>query len=254
MKNVGILLAGVCMMALVLVPAARANDPDDGTVYIRSNGDLIGSHCHSHGFPVNLCAPGNYRVVGTIMVPANVDAIDISADNVTLDLNGFSIMGPVTCTATPGPTCSGASTGSGIFSASDNTVVKNGVVDGFVDGVYLVGRGSLVDAVHAKNNLYDGIHVESGVVQRSTAIMNGFSGVYVTVGNIQGSFAEYNSTGIFGEQIVALGNSTANNDYGLNVVQGSVYGSNSFTGDVFADVYSLGAISQGNNVCGVTQC
>jgi len=254
MKPTGILLIGVCSVLLAVVPAATANDPGDNTVFIQSNGDLIGSHCHSHGFPVILCAPGNYKLVGTITVPANLDAIDITADNVTLDLNGFSIIGPVTCTATAGPTCSGSNTGSGIFSPWDNTVVKNGVVNGFVVGVYLIGRGSLVDAVHAKNNLHDGIHAEYGVVQRSTAIMNGYSGVYMTAGVIQGNFYQYNYTGIFGQQIVVIGNSTANNNYGLNVVQGSLYGSNSFTGDVTSDVYSLGAISQGNNVCGLVQC
>jgi hypothetical protein len=48
------------------------------------------------GFPVTISEPGNYRLTGNLTVPdANTTAIDIKADDVTLDLKGFGIIGPV---------------------------------------------------------------------------------------------------------------------------------------------------------------
>jgi len=123
-----------------------------------------------------------------------------------------------------------------------------------VIGVFLIGHGSLVEGVHAKNNQSDGLHVWYGIVRRSTAIQNGVSGIYMKTGILENNYAEFNYFGLFGQQITVLGNSTTNNKYGLNVTQGSIYGSNSFTNDTVSDVYSFGAISQGNNVCGIGPC
>jgi hypothetical protein len=58
------------------------------------------------GFPHTITQPGSYQLSGNLTVPANTDAIDIVANNVTLDLNGFSIIGPVVCSGSPA-TCIG---------------------------------------------------------------------------------------------------------------------------------------------------
>src|SRR6185312_10998222 len=51
------------------------------------------------GFPITISQPGSYRLTGNITVPdAHTTAIDITADFVTIDLNGFSIIGPLNCT------------------------------------------------------------------------------------------------------------------------------------------------------------
>ena len=250
MKRFGLTLIFAC---LVLATSAQAQA--DGVVLINPTGVVQGGQCHGQGFPIRLCAPGSYKLVGNITAPAGSDAIDVEADNVSIDLNGFSLNGPVTCTVTAGPSCSGGSSGTGVYSASDNTTLKNGSVTGFVNGITLVGHGSLVEEVHAKNNLKDGLHVWYGIVRRCTGIMSGYSGVYMKVGVIENSFFQYNYTGIFGTTIVVLGNSTVNNNNGLNVYQGSLYGGNSFTEDVFGDIFSLGgAVSQHNNVCGTAPC
>ncbi len=62
--------------------------------------------------------PGSYVLVGPVTV-ASGDGITINADNVTLDLNGFT----VSSTANP-------RAGSGVASANTGIVVRNGVVDG----------------------------------------------------------------------------------------------------------------------------
>lgn len=52
----------------------------------------------SAGFPVTISLPGSYRLSGNLTVPdADTDAILITADNITLDLNGFTIAGPTIC-------------------------------------------------------------------------------------------------------------------------------------------------------------
>src|SRR6266540_3776373 len=72
----------------------------DGVVLIDQNRALAGGVTpgDTPGFPVTLSVPGSYRLTGNLTVPdANTTAIQIAADNVTLDLNGFSILGPVVC-------------------------------------------------------------------------------------------------------------------------------------------------------------
>jgi hypothetical protein len=44
------------------------------------------------GFPYTISQPGSYKLSGNLSVPANIDGILITASNVTLDLNGFSIV------------------------------------------------------------------------------------------------------------------------------------------------------------------
>jgi hypothetical protein len=50
------------------------------------------------GFPVTISQPGSYRLDSNLTVPdVNTTAILITANNVTLDLNGFSIIGSTQC-------------------------------------------------------------------------------------------------------------------------------------------------------------
>jgi hypothetical protein len=46
-------------------------------------------------FPIVITQPGSYRVKSNIVVPdANTTAINIESRDVTIDLNGFAILGP----------------------------------------------------------------------------------------------------------------------------------------------------------------
>ncbi len=47
------------------------------------------------GFPFVINTPGSYRLTGNLTVPAETTAIQIAASQVTLDLNGFAILGPL---------------------------------------------------------------------------------------------------------------------------------------------------------------
>jgi hypothetical protein len=45
------------------------------------------------GFPYVISQPGSYKLSGNLIVPNGVSGISITANNVTLDLNGFSMTG-----------------------------------------------------------------------------------------------------------------------------------------------------------------
>src|SRR6476646_11727515 len=65
------------------------------------------------------------------LVSVNNDAIQITANNVTLDLNGFTISGPITCTTGLPFKCSTTGTGIGIQDPTrsrSNITMRNGTV------------------------------------------------------------------------------------------------------------------------------
>src|SRR5438067_8861679 len=73
----------------------------DGVVLINQNAALAGNVTpgDTPGFPVTISLPGSYKLSSNLVVPdANTTAIEIVADDVKLDLNGFSIIGPTVCT------------------------------------------------------------------------------------------------------------------------------------------------------------
>jgi hypothetical protein len=163
----------------------------DGVVQINQARALAGGVTASDtpGFPVTIDAPGSYRLTGALAVPADQHGIVFSADEVTLDLNGFAIV------SAGGPLLrSGVRIGSQL-----RAEVRNGLIRGFsqhgVDasgvssgvrlldvrsvghgsrGFSLVGYGSLVDRCEASANGTDGIRVSPGsLVQHSVARGNG---------------------------------------------------------------------------------
>lgn len=91
------------------------------------------------GFPISINRPGSYRLTGAITTAAaNEIAVEVNARDVTLDLAGFTIKGPVTCSATPNPasiTCLPA-TGVGVLVSSGGSLtLHSGSIRGFGVGV-----------------------------------------------------------------------------------------------------------------------
>jgi len=88
----------------------------------------------SGGFPYTITQPGSYRLSGNLVVTAaSTSAIDITASNVTLDLNGFAILGP---NALP-PCTTGCAGISDNGSAPTAVTVRNGSLSGWTNGVDL---------------------------------------------------------------------------------------------------------------------
>ena len=140
------------------------------------------------GFPFKITKPGSYKLTSNLVVPANTDGIDILASDVTLDLNGFSIIGPLVCTGNDPATCPAATAGVGIKAGGDegtpgpgDVKVFNGSVRGMgSNGIFLTGDGSLVQKVSAESNAGAGIIVAGSVID-SSAIGNGSTGILASI-------------------------------------------------------------------------
>jgi parallel beta-helix repeat protein len=196
------------------------------------------------GFPYKITQPGSYKLSGNLVVPAGVDGIDILTDGVTIDLNGFTISGPVTCTRSGSHISCIGNGGLGIFNPSFglsaphiNVAVRNGSVVGFNTGIYLSESfNSLVEEVRASGNTDFGLNVNNSLVRRNIASENGISGISARNSTVTENVANLNGA------------------HGLEAVLG-MYGSNTFDGNGSGPVSNIfGAVSQNNNGCDGVAC
>lgn len=125
------------------------------------------------GYPVTISVPGHCVLKGNLQVPANAGGIFITASNVTLDLNGFSVAGPGTClTSPPQVTCNlpgsadlverFAMSGIRVSSSVSGVTVRNGTVRG-VRGYGVVGDGLLLQDLVVQEIRYAGIRIGSSL-------------------------------------------------------------------------------------------
>ena len=177
------LLAAVGLLAVVSVPAGAV----DGTILIDQNKAMAGNVTpgDAPGFPVTISRPGSYRLAGNLTVPdANTSAIEVAPNTpgVTIDLNGFAIIGPTVCGGFP-LTCNPTGAGAGVITLADSTLsrgttVRNGTIMGMGSyGIYLTGSAGNVEDVNVISNGADGITVELGTVTRNRVSRNGNSGI-----------------------------------------------------------------------------
>ena len=173
----------------------------DGIVLIDQNRALAGNVTlgDAPGFPVTISLTGSYRLSGNLTVPnANTTGIMITADNVTIDLNGFSIIGPVVCTFSPfscSPARTSGSTAHGVDGEFLNNIsVVNGTVRGMgFSGIVLGGigtSGGSVEKVHAMSNANTGIQCWGCTVRGNTANGNGGIGIAIINGTASGNTAQ----------------------------------------------------------------
>lgn len=130
-------------------------------------------------FPITISQPGSYVLTSNLVVPTgqtNLNAIEITTNDVTLDLNGQMIQGP------------GTGSGNGLYAENRyNISVKNGRLWGFgSSGIHLhsafgdpshEGAGHWIDRIQAANNGDHGIFIYGGVVSNCTANNNGDTGI-----------------------------------------------------------------------------
>jgi parallel beta helix pectate lyase-like protein len=202
------------------------------------------------GFPVTISTPGSYQLTGNLTVnDANTHAIHITADHVTLDLNGFRITGPGT-----------AGNGFGVFTdTADNVTVVDGTVTKFGGGgVFLLGHSARVENVRAVENGFRGIFVgTNSVIAGCIAIGNGNTGLTITSGTVTGNTSESNGAyGISASSATVVNNSVtgnashgmwlANSGYAHNVLSENNGGGAQVTGGI-----QMGA---GSNICNGAPC
>ena len=121
--------------------------------------------------PVVISFPGSYYLAEDILAIHSQHGIEITASNVTLDLNGFTVQGNLEVGSLDGIHVTGVRT---------NVTIRNGVVRNFFgDGVDLgPTKISLIEQVQATSNGARGIVIaDQGIVDRCDASGNGNTGI-----------------------------------------------------------------------------
>jgi hypothetical protein len=155
----------------------------------------------ARGFPVTISRPGSYRLTSNLIVTnPGSPAVNIVANDVTLNLNGFMVQGPTVCTGTP-LICTPCCGGDGIAAVGQrNTAVVNGTVQGMGGSGITLGADSIVENVRALGNGGNGISVGlNSAVRSSVSSSNGVHGMVINAGTlVRGNVASLNNQiGIF---------------------------------------------------------
>lgn len=217
------------------------------------------------GFPVTISAAGSYRLTGNLAVPnENTSGITIGISDVSVDLSGFSISGPVVCNGLTAICTPNSGTGSGVASTSPSFSghsVRNGIVSGMGSyGVSLPGAQGEVTNVRARSNRLDGISVSFGsTATGNVAWRNGGSGIFAGGGStVSGNTSSSNlSHGIeTSPGCTVLGNSTrSNEEFGLSLGSQSGYRENVISANLGGTIAGTTLVNLGNNACnGSTTC
>jgi hypothetical protein len=240
------------------------------------------------GFPVTLSRAGSYRLTGNLDVTImqngnpqadsqNITAIAVTADDVHIDLNGFGIIGPVTCSGSP-LACSPAGTGRGVSAdnAINGTVVRSGFVRGMGDDGVVLGNTCLVENVVARDNAQDALSGGLDCIFRSNIVRGngglGLSGQGIFLNNVANS----SSIGIFteGASVVHGNYAVFNRSHGIQATAGGTVVGNEASqnagvglnlgsnGTGYADNRAAnngmgnvsGGVQTGGNVCGAALC
>ncbi len=174
-----LLLPGLVIVALGLPMAARGVD---GVVEINQANALTGGVTASDapGLPVTLDASGSYRLTSNLSVGLG-SGVEITADHVTLDLNGFSIFCAPPIGTDPDSPCpdSGAALASGINATGRlNVAVENGSVRGIAGYGVRAGNHCSVRNLRVIRNLVDGMELGSEcAIESVDASENGVAGM-----------------------------------------------------------------------------
>jgi hypothetical protein len=239
-----VILVGVAV--LCAVPAFAV----DGQILINQSTVMAAG-----GFPYKITQSGSYKLSGNLVVPANTNGIEINAGNVMLDLNGFTIRGPVVCDPSrTAVTCSGGTSGTGVLGSYQGMTVKNGFITGMgTAGIILGSSANLVEEIAATQN-GTGIQM-AGIIRRCNASFNGSFGIFIVGGVAENNETDSNgTTGIVALDAAVIGNESGFNiGFGLGVTQ-SIYGGNALDNNFGGTVESFGATSQNNNYCDGTVC
>jgi hypothetical protein len=195
--------------------------------YVIAGGGAPGTRIPS--VPYTISSPGFYFLGGNLTMTGNGVAIIINADDVTLDLMGFCLIGP------------GAGNFNGIYmNGRTNVEIRHGTVRGFSTGIeafsdtssnhrvinikamynkgwgiLLRGDNHLVQDCNSSNNM-TGISVYSGIVKGCMAYNNSQTGIGLEIsGSLIGNFALNNTVHnfILGTGKILVDQNSASNNY-----------------------------------------
>ncbi len=119
-----------------------------------------------------ITTPGSYYLTTNIIGVSSEYGIEITASDVTLDLNGFSMTGPPT-----------ANSGIIVFSGTTNAVIRNGIINGWSslnEDIFSEGNNITIENMSV-SGAGTGIACLGfgGVIRNCTASLNGEYGIYL---------------------------------------------------------------------------
>lgn len=176
----------------------------DGVLLINQSNAIAGNVTpgDTAGFPVSINLPGIYKLSSNLVVPnENTTAIQINVNNVTIDLNGFAILGPNVC-ATDGfsvaQPCTKPGNGMGIDGGTlvpfnvENTRVMNGTIDGMGNIGIFANVNARVEKMNVSSSGSYGIYTFGGVILDTLVRGNGNTGITTTGAIIRDSRSIFN--------------------------------------------------------------
>jgi hypothetical protein len=234
---------GIVLLAAMTALAASSASAATGIVTITQtkakNGGVTPGD--TPGFPVTISKSGSYQLITNLTPPSAEGSrgIEITAENVVIDLNGFSVIGPRTCpdedafnNCTPAaedPTYV-------LITGGRNVTIKNGTVRGSI------GTGIGLNA-HAR-------------IENVNVIWNSIFGVLAGKGStLKDSLLAQNGQGVFfGTECLVAGNRFRVNPFISLQMTGSAC---SYYGNFFDDTPAAsidGGRNAGMNVCASAMC
>lgn len=195
------------------------------------------------GFPVTISTSGSYRLSSNLTMPdAFTGAIEITASHVTIDLNGFAIIGQAVCSGIPIECTPTTSAGDGIVAAGlvEHVRVMNGAIRAMGDDALRLGAKSSVENLRVFSNAGYGIYVgRDSIVTGNVSSENGVNGITMGPGSVvRGNALTRNDGAGVADNCVSLGSG------GFVVSENSIVGSGSY--GMFIDCEA--SIITGNSV------
>ena len=214
--------------ALAAVVPAFATD---GTILINQASVMAAG-----GFPFSIFQSGSYKLSSNLQAPAGKDGIDIIADGVTLDLNGFTIQGAITC---QGKVCTGPpiDASSGIAFGGDQVIIRNGHISGFVNGINgFAVTVAMIEDVHVRQTRSFGMNLRGGIVRRNEMSANGGIGLTCIACAVIENYVAFNFGG------------------GVDLIGGTFSGNVMFSNSGTSTRLSVDVVSSHNNSCEGSGC
>lgn len=173
----------VCMSILLLLSASGVSAAD-GRFEISQHCVSLGCFPgDSSGVPITITQPGSYVLTSNLTTgDVNQTLIEISAHDVSIDLNGFSLVGPISCSSPPACS-SGSGTGNGIdMTGRKNFQLRNGGIRGMGQHGISLGNstGYLIHDVQFlenRRNGIDGVNSREGLIRSVSVSRNGNLGI-----------------------------------------------------------------------------
>ncbi len=263
-------LAACALFAAAGLPSAYAVD---GAIQINQARALAGNVTagDTAGFPITINTSGYYVLTSNLVVPnQNTTAIVINANNVTIDLNGFAMLGPNVCatdgfspaqpcTAPAGSTYAGIGVdgGSQTPNTVSNTRVINGTIDG-VGGMGIFGNVNMrIEGVNVSNCGSYGIYTFGGLIKDVLVRACGNTGIATSGALITNSRSLFNrGYGIWTMAgSVLTGNIVMQNlSYGFVLTPDTRYTNNLIDGNNNGGPQISSGTAAGVNTCGTAAC